>query len=249
MFNTKLIIMKKSVSIIVMAVTIIVTGLYQKTSAQTSGELLNKAIAFQDTQQKWNDYSGKVHLMTVFSDGRSSGGEVIEIQTKEGFYQCTRLASKTIVGIKNREYFREVDGNRSPDEDLIKKYNLGDENIRYYKGWHYFHFGILMELKASGLVLEDKVETVKFQGNDCLTLKFTFDANKIKNEFYKGSNWTIYIDPINYSMKGLKEIGVMNMFAVFSGILTLNGIKIPLCRTYFKNEDNSFYFVDVFMPQ
>ena len=240
--------MKKTTLIFVMVVAIIFTGLLPKTSAQTSAEILNKAIAFHDPLQKWADYSGEVNLMTVFSDGRTSGGEIIEIQTKENFYQCTGIASKTIKGIKNGECFREVDGNRNPDEDLIKKYSLNCENIRQMKEWHYFHFGILQELKASGLVLKDKAETVKFQGNDCLALQFTFDANKIKNEYYKGSNWIVYIDPVNYSMEGFKIVGEDNIYSVFSGTLTVNGMKIPLCRTYFKNEDNSFYMVDVFTP-
>jgi len=71
-----------------------------KTSAQTSSEILNKTIAFHDPQQKWTDYSGKVHLITVFPNGNSSGGELIEIQTKEAFYQCTILSIKAIRGIK-----------------------------------------------------------------------------------------------------------------------------------------------------
>lgn len=241
--------MKKSAFVIVATTVIISTGLYKNTFAQASEEILNKAIAFHDPQQKWADYSGKVHLMTIFSNGNSSGGEIIEIQTKEGFYQTTKLPAKVVMGIKNGECFREVDGNKNPDEDVIKKNNLGDENINVYKNWHYFHFGILMELKASGLILEDKVETVKFQGEDCLALKFSYDVNKVKNEFYKGSNWTVYIDPVNFTIKGFKEVGVMNRCAVFSGILTLNGLKLPLCRTYFKNEDNSFYMVDIFMLQ
>jgi hypothetical protein len=241
--------MKKPTLIFKMVVAIIFTGLLPKISAQTSVEILNRAIAFHDPLQKWADYSGKVHLMTIFSDGRTSGGEIIEIQTKENFYQCTGISSKIIKGIKNDACFREVDGNKSPGEDLIKKFNLDDETIHQYKGWHYFHLGILMELRASGLVLEDKIENAKFQGNDCLALKFTYNASKIKNEFYKDSNWTFYINPINYSVIGFKEVGVMNRYAVFSGIITLNGLKIPLCRTYFNNADNSFIMVDIFTLQ
>jgi hypothetical protein len=103
-----------------------------------------------------------------------------------------------------------------------------------------------MELKESGLILGEKVQKSKFQGNDCLVLTFAYDAGKIKDDFYKDSNWTIYLDPVNYSMKGFRETGMMNFFAVFSGILNVNGIKIPLCRTYFHNVDNSFYMVDLF---
>lgn len=156
----------KQVYILMIAVTISVTGLLKQTSAQTADEVLNKAIAFHDPDQKWSDFSGRVHLSTTFANGRNYGGEIIEIQTREGFYKCTGIANKTVKGIKSGKFFREIDGNSSPGDEMIKKYNLGDENIQQYKGWHYFHFGVLMELKASGLVLENKVETVKFKGDD-----------------------------------------------------------------------------------
>ena len=111
--------------------------------------------------------------MTVFSN-RNSGGETIEIRTKDGFYQNTIPASKAIRGIRNGECFLQVDGtDRTPNENHCT-------DIRAMKGWHYFHFGILMELKASGLILGNKVEKVKFQGKDCLAIKFTYDANKIR---------------------------------------------------------------------
>jgi len=102
--------MKKPIILVAMTLTIIFTGLFLRTSAQTSNDVLNKAIAFHDPLQKWNNYAGKVYLSTTFSDGRRSGGEIIEINTKEDFYQCNRLDSKTIRGIKNGECFLEVNG-------------------------------------------------------------------------------------------------------------------------------------------
>lgn len=236
----------KQASILLIAVTISLTGFLQKTSAQTAGEVLKKAIAFHDPEQKWTDYSGKVFLSTTFADGRNSGGEIIEVGTGEDYYKCIRLSSKITWGIKNGEVFREVEGNKSPDADMIKKSGTSDESIQQYKGWHYFHFGILSELKASGLVLDEKVETVKFQGNDCLSLQFICDDNKLKDEFYKGTNWTLFIDPDDFSLRGLRETGLMNRYAILSGILNINGLKLPLCRVWFNNEDNSFFMADVF---
>lgn len=231
--------MKKPIFLVVMTLTIIFTGLFLKTSAQSSTDVLNKAIAFHDSLHIWNDYSGKVNLMTVFTN-RNSGGEAIEINTKEGYYNDIVHATKTIRGIKDGECFLEVNGNkRTPNENQV-------QTIQLYKNWHYFHFGILMELEASGLVLGDKVQSVKFQGRDCFAITFTFDADKIKNDYLKDSNWTVYIDPVNYSMRGYKEDGLMNCYAVFSGILKVNGLKLPLCRVYFNNEDDSFYMVDLF---
>jgi hypothetical protein len=232
--------MKKSVPVFTLTVAILVTGFSQKTLAQSGTEVLMRAIAFHDSLNIWNDYSAKVNLITAFSDNRNSGGETIEINTIDGFYQNTRPSEKTIRGIKNDKCFLEVEGNeRIPNEDQV-------EMILQYKDWHYFHLGLLMALKESGLILGEKVERVTFQCNDCLAIQFTYDANTIRNDSYKNNNWTVYLDPVDYSMKGYKETGVMNMYAVFSGILNVNGLKLPLCRTYFNNNDNSFYMVDLF---
>lgn len=103
-----------------------------------------------------------------------------------------------------------------------------------------------MELAASGLVLQKEVEAVNVQGKEFKAIKFMYDANQLKNQFYKDSNFTVYINPDDYSVKGFRMEGLMNMYALFSGILTINDIKIPLCRTYFSNKDNSFGMVDVF---
>lgn len=237
--------MKKSINILFVA-AIMITGYYSKAFAQTASELLDKAIAFHDPQQKWNNYSGKVHLETIFSDGNAYGGEIIEIQTKEDYYKATGIANMTVKGIKNGVIFREVNGDKNPSEDVIKDKDIGDETIQRFKLWHYFHFGTFMELKASGMLLEDKVEAIKFQGNDCLALTFTYDASKVKNDFYNAT-WIFYLDPISSSLKGFKVVSKdWNRYVVFSGILDVNGIKIPQYRTYFNSEDNSFSFVDIF---
>ncbi len=103
-----------------------------------------------------------------------------------------------------------------------------------------------MELEASGLVLQKDIETVKLDGKDYRAIKFVYDANKLKNQFYKECNVDIYINPIDYSMKGFRFDGAWNGLALFSGILTINDIRLPLCRVYYNTEDNSFRFVDVF---
>ena len=232
--------MKKRTFILAVTTALLAVCCCQKASAQTGMEVLNKAIAFHDSLNTWSNFSAKVHLVTAFPGNGNSGGEIIEVNTRDNYYKNTKLPSNIVRGIKDGKCFLVTDGKEmTPNKNQVA-------SIMQYQGWHYFHFGILMELKASGLILVDKVEKVSFQGHDCLALTFNYDAGKLKNDFYNNSNWTIYLDPLNYSMKGFKETGVMNRYAVFSGILNVNGIKIPLCRTYFNNNDDSFSMVDLF---
>jgi hypothetical protein len=97
---------------------------------------------------------------------------------------------------------------------------------------------------SSGLDLNENVNVTKFLGNDCFALTFTSDTNKVKNRYFRGTDRTVYIDPINYSMKGYRTNGVMSGYTVTSGNVEVNGINIPLCRMLF-NPDNSIFSVDM----
>ena len=213
-----------------------------------SEELIEKVISFYDVYHEWDNYNGKVNLISYFPENETYLKEIIEIQTKEGSYKDSFISSgrEIIMGIQNGDCFREIDSNKNPPEDLIKELGLECEHIHHLKEHHYSHFGLIMELKASGLILEKKVETIKFLGTDCFALMFTCDSSKVKNKYYNGKNITVYVDPSNYSMKGFKGTGVWDFYVVFSGILNVNGIKLPLCKTYFNNVDNSFLWVDLF---
>jgi hypothetical protein len=214
----------------------------------TSEEILKKAIAFCDFMQEWDDYYGKLSLKTVWENGNSSD-EIIEIQTKENFYKSSYTSAdlKFTRGIKNGKCFQEINGNKNPAAEMINAYGLDCKSIQYYKEHHYCHFGLLMELKTSGLVLNNNVETVKFNGIKCLALTFKCDTTKVKSDYFSQVNeLVVYIDPANYSMKGTKTSGRYNFYIVFSGILNVNGIKIPLCKTYFNSDDNSLKWIDLF---
>jgi hypothetical protein len=170
--------------------------------------------------------------------------EIIEIQTATGYYKCSSVywgKEKVVKGIIDGKYFRDIDG-RSVQGDEI---NIQD--IDWYKGLHYSHFGLLMELKASGLVLGDKVKVRKFQGEECLAIDFTCDTIRLKNKYFKNTSWTIFLAPENYSMKGFENEGSYQIkgYAVYTGNLGINGINVPMVRTYFSSINNSFVGIDL----
>jgi len=219
----------------------------EKVKNLRSEETIIKAIEFYDFMNRWNDYYGKVHLTTVFPNNDIPFEQIIEIQTKEGFYQCSTISGDTtqIMGIQNGECFTEIGSKKDAGKDYVKESDCAA--IHYFKEHHYFHFGLLMGLKTSDLILEKKTRTIKFHGFNCITLTFTRDPRKIYSAYINELNrLTIYLDPLNYSVKGYKVIGSKNFYVVCSGILKVNGINMPLCKTYFKNEDNSFLFLDLF---
>ncbi|HEX9251130.1 MAG TPA: hypothetical protein VF870_02760 [Ignavibacteriaceae bacterium] len=237
--------------LVLISIILIYPKIYNKEKVENSnsGKILDRAIEFYDFMNRWDNYHGKVHLTTAFPGLGLLNEEIIEIQTKEDFYQSSNISggNKSVKGIQNGECFIEIDNNRYLGKEQVNKLGKNCTDIQFYKEHHYHHFGLLMELKTSGLILENKISTIKFQGFNCLALTFTNDPEKVNNVYYNEMNSIIiYLDPSNYSMKGYKITGSRNLYAVCSGILNINGIKMPLCKTYFNSSDNSFLFVDLF---
>jgi hypothetical protein len=213
-----------------------------------SDEVLEKAISYYDFMQTWNNYTGKVHLITISKSTDSYSEEILEIQTKERYYKDIVIdRDKEIIrGIQNGECYVETNNKKYFGEEQVKESGSKCADIRFMQEHHYLHFGALMELKESGLKLEKKVGSIKFQGSDCLTLTFRSDTNNVNRDYYDEMDISIYLDPLTYSMRGYKVSGKMNFYAICSGIIIVNGIKMPLCKTYFSNVDNSFLMVDLF---
>jgi hypothetical protein len=49
-----------------------------------------------------------------------------------------------------------------------------------------------------------------------------------------------------YGKMIIRSIQDEGTYVVCTGILNVNGLKVPLCQTYFKGTDNSIWMVDVF---
>jgi len=218
-----------------------------KVNYSTSEEILNKAIRFYDFRNQWENYYGKVHLTTVTAEDKYPVNQIIEIQTKENYYKCSTILADGVEvrGIQDGKFFKGTDSIIYKGNEQIKEDERLD--IQFYRGHHYMHFGSLMELKNSDLILEKRVKTIKFQGFNCLTLVFRNDTSKMRNVYFKRvDKITVYINPQDYSIRGYRETGAYNFYAVCSGLLSINGIKMPKCKTYFNNADDSFRWVDLF---
>lgn len=219
----------------------------------TGKELWAKTIAYHDPQGKWATFSGKVHLVTTFSNGTSSEEE-LEVRKPDDFYQSTRIAGnvKAVKGIKNGACFNAVDGNNKPSAAQIEEYYLDCENVlQFMKEHHSCHLGLPMELKTPGVEAEGKVTWENFQGRKCYALKLIGTPQAVKHPYYAGT-WILYIDPVTYAMRGMrvqteafKAMGFYNCYIVAMGELEVGGIKMPQIRNYF-SEDDSYALTDAF---
>jgi hypothetical protein len=219
----------------------------EKQSNLISKEILNKAITVSDVRSSWEGFSGAMRIIHSRADGKLYSDQIIEINKKKNYYKCSSLFydnSRTTTGIENGKCFREFAVNKGFDKNLIENLS-SDGNIFWLREHHYCLFGLLMELKSSGLKLSDKVELVKFNGTDCYALSFKSDTTKIENMYFNNSGWTVYIDQNDFTEKGYLNGNFRIEFV--GGYILIGGIKIPRCRIYSNSIDNSFAAADLLM--
>jgi hypothetical protein len=220
-----------------------------KDSNLTGQQLWEKCISYHDPEGKWKNYEGMVHIYTIRSKADSSGEEILQIKKPEDFYQSTRIVLdvKAIMGIKDGKCFHAVNGNDQPSDDQLEKYRISCENASFHKEHHTCHFGLPMQLKTSGVVVQEKIKTEIFYNTMCHVLTFVGKKGVVNHPYYEGT-WNLYIDPVSYAMKGLRRQSdeYPGSYEVFINELEVGGIIMPQVKVVFMNEDGSHFYTDIF---
>lgn len=229
--------------ILVLTILALISILFFFSFKPDSSEILNKAISHNDFYGRWENFEGKLHLITLFANGVLSE-EIIEIKIKENYYKCigfNNTSTDTVAsGIVDGKYFRQVNQSSAPVSDSL--------NIDRFKNHHSWHFGGIMFLKKSGMKLNKKAIKTKFFGNKSLMLTFTSDSSNTSNVYLNNSIWKVYIDANNYSVLGYSIKGGFyknENIVVCQGELDYNGIKVPMFKFYY-NDANNIMLVDLF---
>jgi hypothetical protein len=218
----------------------------------TSEEILNKAISIIDPFNTWgSSYDAKFRKRNITMDAGSEFDEIIEINTQNTDWKTTRSGSGWC--LKHGEYYKFKVADNNSEEDIIVSDSSVINDMRWSRRHDYFMLGFLMELRSSGLILDRHITRKKFQGNDCLALTFNSNDSKVLDGYFKGVNCTIFIDQLNYSLKGYifetdSKNNNMKYYCIVTGTVRVNDLTIPMCRSFYNSFDDSFIGIDIFTP-
>ena len=219
----------------------------------TSEEILNKAIGIIDPTNDWSSrYDGKIRVRKITMNAEYEWDDIIEIDNENGYWKNRIFSGKGGWCAKNGEYYRFVitDNNNSEVDEIVKD-SILLERIRWERMYDYCLFGFLMELKSSGLILDKQIIRKKFQRHDCLALTFTSNDSKVEEYYFKGVNCTIFIDQLNYSLKGYSFKDPKknkDYYCILAGTVIVHQQTIPMSRIYYNNSDDSFIGIDIITP-
>lgn len=218
----------------------------QQTVEPTGSELWQRVISYHDPDNRWDDFKGRVHLVTTFSDGTFVQEEIF-LSKQDRLYHTTRLDGqvRAVKGVEGDDCFARMNGDSTPTEEEISMYNLSCEAAHLYKQHHSAHFGLPMELMTSGVVVDPEVRKTAFFGSTVYALELIGESDAVKHDYYSGT-WTLYVDPETYQLRGYAHQGDdLDVSCTAVGELEIYGIRMPQVKTCYQPGD-TFWFVDTF---
>ena len=152
--------------------------------------------------------------------------------TERGWFGLVR-------GFKNGKMFSSIDDEESEKSQRIKKNWLNPETIARLKEAHMCNVGLPMELKKSGMVVDQKVGIAERFGKTYYLLKFVGEKGRVKHSIYEGT-WFLYIDPVSYRIEGMRyQILERDLYVKTAGELVINGIKMRQTEIIYDSNDDS----------
>ncbi len=214
---------------------------------QHAQNILKKAIAFHDPSGKWEHFNGKMQHVTIFNRGYIVN-ETIELDRTRDYYCSTASQEfgKIVRGMDGDRVFFSVNDNAPESEEVIENWSLTEEGIAFFKEQHTCHFGLLMHLPSTGMVLAEQAESVEFDGRPCYALKFTGEPDQVTHPFYSGYR-ILYIDKNNFELRGVHgKVGDYDPYTYyFSRFIEVDGIKVPHSRVFIREDGYRFTSVNM----
>jgi len=210
----------------------------------TGNQLLEKAIAYHDPNNNWNNFNGKLNI-TMETPAASDRVSEITINLPRQYFKLMWQKDENSVTqqIDKDSCTISLNGSDKISEEKVKELRLTCERTVMMKDYYTYLYGLPMKLKDPGSLIDTKVEKRTFKDNEYLVLKVSY------KEPIGGDTWYFYFDPKTYAMKVYQfyhdESKNDGEYILLSGEETANGIKMPKTRAWYYNKDDKYLGTDI----
>ena len=226
------------------ALLLLFSSIFSYSQELTGNQLLEKAIQFHDPNDNWETFKGTL-FVTMETPKNTDRKSTIKINLPEEYFyvKAIRDTIATEFTLRKNDCSTAINGNKSPSEELKKKYSLNCKRANLFKNYYTYLYGLPMKLKDEGTIIHQKVEKRKFKGKEYFVLKATY-----KKEVGKDT-WYFYFNPKTYAMEVYQffkdESKNDGEYILLSGLETINGVKMPKVRAWYYNKDNGYLGTDI----
>ena len=219
------------------------TGIFNHAQEISGNELLEKAIAFHDPEDNWSTFKGKM-LIEMENPKSSMRSTLVELKLPTNYFKTTVTKDNYVIEseLYNDECTLKLNGSTSIFPKIKDSLNISCDRAKMMKNYYTYLYGLPMKLKDPGTIIDNKVIKKTFKEKEYLVLKATYDE-EVGND-----TWYFYFDPKTYAMEVYQffhdESKNDGEYILLSGLITVNGIKIPKVRKWYYNKDDVFLATD-----
>jgi hypothetical protein len=225
----------------------ILTSVYSFSQSITANQLLDKAIAYHDSNGNWNSFNDTFTVVMTTPNASPRESKIALNLPAEYFSVTAKRDTITTTYTMNKGKCDISYNGTVLNEAQAKAKNMSCERADFMKNYYSYLYGLPMKLKDASTNLDSKVEQKTFKGKQYLVLKASYDASV-------GSDvWYFYFNPKTYAMEVYQFFKTDDNGNLIPGsgeyiLLTkeavVNSIKMPKVRAWYYNKDDKYLGTD-----
>jgi len=215
----------------------------------TSEQLLDKTIAYHDSNGNWNTFNGtfSVRMETPSRPNRDSE---ITINLPDDSFNlvATRDSVTTQYFINKGECVITASDSLRIANQTEKPKRSHCETTEFYKNYYTYLYGLPMKLKDIDTHIDNVIEHKIFKGKDYLVLKASYDK-EVGTDI-----WYFYFNPETYALEIYqffrtdedgKQKDNTGEYILLSDEVVINDIKMPKIRSWYTNKEDKLLGTDI----
>ncbi|MCA6075236.1 DUF6503 family protein [Fulvivirga sedimenti] len=188
-----------------------------------SEEILERSIGFHDPENQWQSLETILNFKEEGANGPRQ--TTVWIDNNTGYFRVRRGSVE--------------DHGMVQDSCFINSGNVDCNRAERLRNYYLYLWGLPMKLRDSGTVLIDRVDSIRWNGYDVLTLQVEYEEDR----------WTYYIDQTDYQLRGysfLKNDG-SGEWIELEGIEKVQGMRLPKSRAWYVFSDSAYLGRDLLL--
>ena len=202
--------------------------------------LIAKSIAYHDPDGRWD--TGQIALRIMESrPGGTTRTAHIGMTPGRGTMVVGRETDETLAVfavLGDEILHREVDGERSLDEEALAEHGLDSERVMWLRNYYLFVWGLPMKLRDPGTIVDPEPMPDSYNGQEALKVRVTYDPE------VGGDTWYFYFHPETARLIGYRfyhdESANDGEYIHLEGEIENGGLRLPAKRSWFFHSNDEF---------
>lgn len=213
----------------------------QETASET---LLSSAIRYHDPQGVW-ETPHELQLEERRPDGTVRQTRIVLEQATGGMKMERQITSGAAItlDVSGDNVRATLNGSSDISPEDKEKHRLTKEQGRSTRNYYAYLYGLPMKLRDPGTRLGRDVKETKFQEEDALEIRVTYD------EAVGGDTWYFYFHPESHALIGYrfyhdesKKDG--EYITLAEETMSPDGLRLPKVRKWYTHKDDRFLGTD-----